>query len=142
MNRKRFLIILAALCVLAASPLLADLDGTWAGTGSGWCQSPPWSPSDFVVYGWQHWKGHIDNETSFQGEWSDKYNHSGPIVGYIVDINEEEEYAYCEGEWGLSGGYMGTFSMYFYYKDGFCTGEWGTYYEGGSGTMQGDWIEN
>ncbi len=142
MNTRKLFIAVAALCVIGASPLLADLDGTWAGTGSGICSSPPWAHSEYQIYGWQNWKGHVENKTSFQGEWSDKYSHSGPFVGFISEINDEEGYAYCEGEWGLSAGYMGTFSMYFYYEEGICFGEWQTYYNGGHGTMHGDWMEN
>ncbi len=147
MNLRKALFALAAISLLAASPLAADLWGTWAGTGNGNCYPPPGS----VIYPWQQWKGDvytIDSQDApiFEGVWSDKLGNHGTFKGNIY-FPPIEEQAIAEGEWtwydplGPSAEPIvgGKFKMTFSFLEDYCKGTWTTIWISSSakGTMEG-----
>jgi hypothetical protein len=145
--RKIVLAVVAASMLFAATPLLAQPSGTWAGTGEGWCPYPVPYPAEYMKP-WQNWKGFVENDDVFYGKWWDAGNNSGTFNGTVTIISGTE--AYSEGEWywidyrfdpPLSH-YMGTFSMKFKYPLAgmpYCYGEWQGYVPSGihTGTMKG-----
>ncbi|TKJ43651.1 hypothetical protein CEE36_02915 [candidate division TA06 bacterium B3_TA06] len=147
-NPKKILIAALAVIFLAgATPLLAQLNGTWAGEGEGVCSPPPPIPTDFPIYAWQNWKGLVEDNEVFYGEWYDNRCNNGTFKGEIVFVTPED--AYCEGEWHWFDErydpprvyYMGPFSMKFKLEEAICYGEWRTYYSNESGTMKGEKID-
>ena len=150
-NSKKLLIAALAVIFLAgATPLTAQLAGTWAGEGEGWCPFPVPYPSEYMKP-WQNWKGFIPNsEDVFTGEWWDGDNKRGNFKGEIIFISPED--AYCKGEWTWLDErfyppreyYMGPFSMKFKLVEKlYCYGEWQGHLPSGiySGTMEGKKVD-
>ncbi len=128
--KKLLLAMLAVVMLLGATPLFAELEGTWAGEGRGFFIYPAGIPSD-TVYVFQRWEGVVRNG-EFRGEWSDADGHSGKFRGRIILMSLTE--AYCEGEWLWIDTSVdppvirarGPFNMTFYYRDEdeTCSGNW------------------
>jgi len=83
--RKLLLTALGAAILFGAAPALAQLYGTWAGEGDGYCYPRP----GVVIYPWQTWKGVIPDPTStdkmtFKGEWFDEKGNHGTFLGTPV----------------------------------------------------------
>jgi hypothetical protein len=146
-NSKKLLIAaLAVILAVGATPLFAELEGTWAGDGRGFIVDPSGIPSD-TVYVWQHWEGTV-RDGDFWGEWSDADGHHGKFKGGIILMSITE--AYCEGEWLWIDDSVeppvirlrGSFDMIFRYRDDdeTCSGNW--YYNNVQhGNMRGRRIE-
>lgn len=147
MNLKRTLIALAAITLVASTPLAADLWGTWAGTGEGNCYPYP----EVVIYPWQTWEGKVytspdQDAPIFEGEWYDEIGNHGTFKGNIYYPPVEEE-AIAEGEWtwydpdGVSTKPTigGKFKMTFYFLEDYCAGSWETIWPSTSavGSMEG-----
>ncbi|NLI98708.1 hypothetical protein GX441_08640 [bacterium] len=147
MNLKKTLLVVAALCLIASTPLAADLWGTWAGSGKGNCYPHP----GVVIYPWQNWKGEVyktedQDAPIFEGEWYDELGNYGTFKGNIYFPPIEEE-AIAEGEWtwydpdGTSAEPVvgGKFKMTFMFIEDYCKGSWKTIWPSTSavGTMEG-----
>lgn len=146
-NQKKLFAVLAVVLIAAVSPALAQLNGTWAGEGEGVCSPPPDFTSDFPIYAWHNWKGVVEEEAVFYGEWYDDCGNEGTFKGEIVFLTPED--AYCEGAWYMWDCrfdpprriYMGKFSMKFKLEETICYGEWETWYSNEGGTMKGEKVD-
>jgi hypothetical protein len=145
---RKFLLAVLAITILAgATPLLAQLNGTWAGEGEGVCSPPPGIPSLFPIYAWQNWQGIVEDDAVFYGDWYDNRGNNGTFKGEIISLTSEG--AYCEGKWYWFDErydppriyYMGPFSMEFVLEEAICYGEWRTYYSNEEGIMKGEKVE-
>lgn len=149
--RKLILAAIASVALIAATPVFAQPNGTWAGDGEGWCPYPVTYPGEYMKP-WQNWKGIVENEEVFYGDWWDAGDNSGTFKGTVTIISRYE--AYCEGEWYWIDyrydppqyHYMGTFSMKFKYpltSLPYCYGEWQGYVPSGiyTGTMKGKLVD-
>lgn len=147
--RKLLLTALTVTVLLAAVPLSAQLAGTWAGEGEGWCPFPVPYPSEYMKP-WQNWKGFIPNtEDIFSGEWYDGDGNQGIFKGEIIFVTPED--AYCEGEWYWIDyrfdppqyHLMGPFSMKFKLEEAICYGEWQAHLPEGifTGSMKGEKVD-
>lgn len=147
--RKILLTALAAILVLAAVPLTAQVAGTWKGEGDGVCSPPPFWPTDIPIYAWQSWIGEIpDSENSFEGEWHDETGKFGHFYGQILLETPTE--VCCKGEWTWVYGpdtdppqeyTMGPFWMKFHKINLTCYGEWSTSYSNEGGKMEGGMVD-
>ncbi|TET23355.1 MAG: hypothetical protein E3J71_03055 [Candidatus Stahlbacteria bacterium] len=147
-NSKKILIAALAVIFLAgATPIAAQIAGTWEGTGRGCC----YPRLSTVIYPWQEWKGEIPNSQDvFTGEWWDADGNHGTFKG-AVEFSVIPELAYAEGEWtwydptGPSHEplYGGDFEMTFYILEGRCEGTWTSIWPSPSdhGTMRGRKID-
>ncbi|TKJ43644.1 hypothetical protein CEE36_02880 [candidate division TA06 bacterium B3_TA06] len=128
-NSKKLLIALAVILAVGATPLLAQLEGPWAGNGEGSCKTP----TGITIYPWQEWDGFVENG-AFDGSWWDGDN-GGNFHGDIISIStpvppaEPHDVAYCEGTWTWVNDEgeeisMGQFWMNFDLLYGTCEGEW------------------
>jgi len=143
-NSKKLLIAaLAVIFLIGATPLAAQIAGTWEGTGRGCC----YPRLSTVIYPWQEWKGEIPNSQDvFYGEWWDADGNHGTFKG-AVEFSVIPELAYAEGEWtwydptGPSHEplYGGDFEMTLYILEGICEGTWTSIWPspGLLGTMRG-----
>jgi hypothetical protein len=134
---RKILPILAILVVLiGAAPLSAQLIGTWAGEGKGFCYPKP--EVDIVIYPWQNWKGEVyyTDETDkpvFEGEWYDADGYHGTFFGKMYPTPIEEYYLF-KGEWTWFDPASktakpvvgGKFEMKFHFLVGTCNGFWDT----------------
>lgn len=142
--RRIILATMAVAFLIAATPAMAQLGGTWAGEGEGAC-SPPVGTIDFPIYAWQTWKGDIpDSEDEFYGEWYDEDGNYGNFKARMTFSTPEE--VACFGKWTWFDTsvrppreyLMGTFWMRFHKEALTCFGEWESEYSGESGTMTGE----
>jgi hypothetical protein len=140
-NLKRIVIAMAVIFLVGATPALAELDGTWAGEGEGWCCAPDGS----IIYAWQTWIGEVA-KGAFKGHWEDSDGNGGTFEGGIIYLNEYT--AYCKGKWtwispdGATPIVMGPFDMLLHYldEDETCGGTWTTPDAAVLGTMWGERI--
>jgi hypothetical protein len=144
--RKIIHVAFVALFLLSATPAFAQLYGTWAGSGDGYC----FPPDTKIIYPWQNWKGTIPDPSSgakfkFTGEWYDELGNSGRFVGSPVP--SIPEVTAFRGTWywydpsGASDPvYGGDFEMIFYFMKGYCKGTWTTIWPTPYkvGTMKGE----
>lgn len=143
---RKTLIPVVVVALLCATPLLAQLEGTWAGEGEGACSPPPVTPTDFPIYAWQNWKGVVEDDV-FTGEWYDADGNDGIFKGEIILSTPED--AYCEGQWYWYDERfdpprlyrMGPFSMKFKLEEAICYGEWKSAYSNEGGTMKGEKVD-
>lgn len=146
MLKSKALMLALAITVLAgAGPLVAQLPGTWAGEGTGYCYPEP----GVAIYPWQNWKGEIPfTQDVFKGEWTDADGNQGTFEGKPVP--SIPEIAVFEGFWtwespdGISRG--GEFEMTFYFMSSeppYCEGTWTSIWPspGLPGTMKGWKVE-
>jgi hypothetical protein len=142
LNPKRLIAVAAiATLLVAATPLAAELDGEWAGSGRGWC----YSPDGDIMHPWQEWSG-IVSGGSFDGDWSDSDGNVGIFEGSILMLSPVS--AYCTGTWywvspdGTAPVEMGAFNMTFNYldEDETCHGTWSTPDAATLGRMKGERI--
>ncbi len=147
--RKILLTAFAAILVLAAVPLTAQVAGSWQGEGEGVCSPPPFWPTDIPIYAWQKWSGDIpDSEDSFKGEWHDETGKFGYFSGQLIASSITE--VYCEGTWTWVYNpdvdppqeyVMGPFSMWFHKTKLTCHGKWSTNYSNEGGKMWGAMVD-
>ena len=78
-NSKKLLIVFAVILAVGATPLFAELDGTWEGYGDGSC----YAPDGTLIYPWQTWYGDVLNGT-FEGVWEDWDGNYGDFHGGII----------------------------------------------------------
>lgn len=147
-NKKMAALAIAVFLLLGITPIYAQIAGTWAGTGEGWCPFPVPYPNEYMKP-WQNWKGSIPNtQNVFSGEWYDGDGNQGTFKSEILFVTEEE--AYAGGDWYWIDNrfdppvyrWMGPFSMKFKYPPYgriHCYGEWQGHIPSGiySGTMKG-----
>jgi hypothetical protein len=142
--KKLLLTGLAVILLLGATPLAAQLAGTWAGTGEGCCCPRP----GVVIYPWQEWKGEIPNSQDvFYGEWCDADGNHGRFEG--KPIPSIPEIAVFRGFWtwetpqGIFRG--GEFKMIFYFmsSEPYCEGTWTSIWPSPCppGTMKGEKVD-
>ncbi|MBN2379653.1 hypothetical protein JXM67_07625 [candidate division WOR-3 bacterium] len=140
--RKTILAVVALLLLIAATPVSAQIAGTWEGKGLGSCYPHPGT----IIYPWQKWTGEIPNSQDvFKGDWWDQLGNKGIFKGEIDWVSITV--AICKGSWywydpaGVSAKpvYGGDFKMTFYVFAGDCNGEWYTDWPspGVVGTMKG-----
>ena len=139
-NPKKLLIAALAVIFLAgATPLAAQLPGTWQGTGTGSTQTPTERP--FLIYPWQTWGGTLHG-LEFTGMWVDQRGFHGCFRGETPPISPPE-FAVYRGEWTWINDEtgdtitMGTFEMTFFFLEDTCEGEWWRYCTPDHGTMTG-----
>lgn len=137
--RKLLLVALAATLIIGATPALAQLSGTWAGTGKG----AAYPPSGEIIYPWQNWQGEIPNsEDSFSGEWWDADGNHGKFYGKLAPYCTPETIVF-KGywTWETMAGIVkaGEFVMDFYFLEDYCEGTWTSIWPspGIPGTMKG-----
>jgi hypothetical protein len=146
--KKLLITALAVILLAGATPLAAELDGTWEGNGEGSCETP----TGIIIYPWETWYGDVLNG-AFDGNWEDpdgNYGtfHGGIIFFYISVEPPSYTMAHCEGTWtwmspdGLEPIEMGGFSMEFNLGLEICDGEWWPYSGAEGGTMWGWRIGN
>jgi hypothetical protein len=150
--KKLILTALVVVVLLGATPLAAQLYGTWAGTGEGCCYPGP----GVVIYPWQTWKGEVyissyQDVPIFEGEWWDADGNHGTFKG--KPIPSIPEIAVFRGEWtwfdptGTSARprYGGDFEMIFYFMSShpYCEGTWTSIWPspGLPGTMKGEKVD-
>ena len=124
-NPKKILLTgLVVILLLGATPLSAQLAGTWEGIGTGEAHPPCHLP----IYPWQDWIGEIPNsEDVFSGEWKDSLENRGTFEGEITISSVTQ--AYCEGYWtwddpSAPSIIAGEFEMIFYIYEERCEGTW------------------
>jgi hypothetical protein len=133
---------------VAATPLTAQIGGTWKGTGTGNCPNPFPTPPESILP-WRIWKGEIpDDEGIFKGTWKDPLGSHGTFKGKAM-LGTPEEVVFV-GTWsaiyddpsGLSQIIeMGTFRMTFHREELTCHGRWRSYYGAiFNGTMEGGMV--
>ncbi len=131
--RKLLLIALSAAVVSGATPALAQIAGSWEGTGTGSCPNPTSNPVE-TMRPWNIWSGEIpDDESTFSGEWHDPAGVHGTFTGEATFATPEE--VVFTGTWNAIDDLvdppviyeMGTFYMHFPYTARACHGEWVTY---------------
>jgi hypothetical protein len=139
--RKILLAVLAAVLVIGAVPLTAQIAGPWEGTGTGICQPPFPSPSK-AMGPWREWSGEIpDDEATLSGQWHDAWGFQGSFYAESTIGTPTE--AVFTGTWNVFAPdgtvyEMGTFYMHFPYAGRACHGEWWIYAEDNpKGTMTG-----
>lgn len=152
MHLKKTLILITVLSVLGASPLAAQLYGTWAGTGTGNAYPHP----GVVIYPWSVWEGEVyispdQDAPIFEGKWYDELGNYGIFKGNVLPISPSSDQEICLGEWfwydpaGTSDEpvYGGDFKMTFWLEEGSCNGSWTTIWISSSdkGTMRGRKID-
>jgi len=144
--KKLLLTALAVTLLLGATPLAAQIAGTWEGTGRGCC----YPRLSTVIYPWQEWKGEIPNsEDAFSGEWWDADDNHGTFESEIVWVSVTLAIARGSWYWFDPTGpshepvYGGDFEMKFYVYERECTGTWTTIWPSPSelGTMRGWKVE-
>jgi hypothetical protein len=145
--KKLILSVVSAALLLGATPLLAELEGNWAGDGEGFFVYPPGAIVQDTVYAWQSWQGTVEDGT-FWGTWYDAEGHAGNFKGSIILMSLTS--AYCEGTWTWVDTSAdppivkarGPFNMTFYYQDDdeTCSGNW-AYNNIYDGTMQGSRVD-
>lgn len=138
---------LAVTLLLGATPVAAELYGTWGGTGNGEC----YPHSDVVIFPWSVWKGDVyispeQDAPIFEGEWYDETGNYGTFKGNVY-FPPIEEIAIAEGEWTWYDPESdsnkpvvgGKFKMTFCFLVGYCNGIWNTHWPSPSevGTMTG-----
>lgn len=141
-NHKKLIVVLGVVLLAAASPVLAQLAGTWAGEGTGSCSPRP----GLVIYPWQNWKGEIsEDEDVFEGEWRDEDGNRGSFFGEPAPFSTPESKIY-QGYWtwetpdGLYKG--GEFKMTFFFLEDVCEGTWNSIWPSGLPcTMWGEKID-
>ena len=142
-NSKKLLIAaLAVILLIGATPLFADLEGTWEGNGEGSCETP----TGIIIYPWETWNGDVLNG-AFDGNWEDPDgNHGtfhGGITSFFTTVPPSYTFAGCEGTWtwidpsGLEPIELGSFWMTFNVDLDICWGEWLPYTNAQGGTMWG-----
>ncbi|MBN2379652.1 hypothetical protein JXM67_07620 [candidate division WOR-3 bacterium] len=144
--RKTILAVVALTILIAATPVSAQLFGTWAGIGYGNCHPP-----GTTIYPWQTWEGKVYvPETGdipvFEGKWKDADGNLGKFKGKMVPSPIPEE-RHFKGYWtwetmaGIAKG--GEFHMVFYFLEGECTGTWTSIWPSSSivGTMKGKKVD-
>lgn len=146
MSRFRTLtLILSAIILFAATPITAQLAGTWAGEGTG----NAYPPSGETIHPWQNWKGDIPaTEDSFKGDWWDADGHIGTFQGKQVPSPIPEERVF-QGTWvwiepsGISAK-SGDFEMHFFFIEGTCKGTWTSIWPSSisGGTMKGERVDD
>jgi hypothetical protein len=143
-SKKLIITALAVILLLGATPLAAQLAGTWAGTGRGSCCPHP----GVTIYPWQEWKGEIPNsEDVFTGEWWDSNGNQGIFKGEIDWPSITVAVAKGSWYWYDPTGpakpvYGGDFEMKFYPMASippYCNGTWTSIWPspGLPGTMRG-----
>ncbi len=144
--KKILLTGLAVILLLGATPIAAQIAGTWEGTGEGCC-CPRLST---VIYPWQNWIGAIPlTQDVFTGEWWDADCNHGIFKGEILWISTDV--AISNGRWywyDPTGSdpqpvYGGDFEMKFYVYERECTGTWTSIWPSPceQGTMRGWKVE-
>jgi hypothetical protein len=143
-NSKKLIIALAVILALGATPLAAQIAGTWEGTGRGSCYPHPGT----VIYPWQNWTGEIPlTQDVFSGEWWDANDNHGIFKGEIEWTSVIV--AICNGSWywfdptgTAEPVYGGDFEMKFYVCERTCTGTWTSIWPSPEpGTMKGWKVE-
>jgi hypothetical protein len=126
--RRIILATTALVLLVAATPIAAQLAGTWVGTGTG----NAYPSSGVVIYPWQEWKGEIpDAEDVFVGEWQDSLGNHGTFKGAPVPSPIPEERCF-DGEWTWYSPESdipivgGKFKITFWFLEGYCNGNWTT----------------
>ena len=142
-NSKKILLTgLAVILLLGATPLAAQIAGTWEGTGTSCCCPHPGT----IIYPWQKWVGEIPNsEDVFTGEWKDSLDNRGTFKGEILWISTTVAIARGSWYWFDPTGpshepvYGGDFEMKFYVYERECTGTWTSIWPSPceQGTMRG-----
>ena len=139
-NSKKLLITLAVILLIGATPLAAQIAGTWEGTGKG----AAYPPCHLPIYPWQKWVGEIPNSQDvFTGEWWDSDGNNGIFKGEIEWTSITV--ALCKGKWywfdptgpDLQPIYGGDFEMKFYVYEKECAGTWTSIWPSEHGTMRG-----
>lgn len=141
-NPKKILLTgLVVIFLVGTTPLAAQLDGFWAGTGTGCCHP---EGTIITIYPWQTWDGFVVNHEVFYGEWEDSLGHHGTFEGRVVQI--DPTYAVFEGTWRWTDPtiliippVIGEFHMDFDILGRVCKGEW--FYHEDYGTMEGQKLE-
>lgn len=142
---NRFILgVVVVVFLLGATPGLAQLAGTWEGTGTGSCPNPFPTPPESMCP-WRNWSGEIpDEEDVFKGQWRDHIGFHGTFKGRL--LLGTPEYVLCRGEWTAIDDsvdpprvyIMGGFQMRFYYESETCRGRWWLYdSDQYHGTMEG-----
>lgn len=130
--RKIISTALAAVFILSAAPLAAQIAGSWEGTGTGNCPNPTSNPVE-TMRPWNTWSGEIpDDEATFSGEWHDPAGVHGTFIGEAM-IGTPDEVVFV-GTWNAIDDLvdppviyeMGTFTMHFKYASRECDGKWWT----------------
>lgn len=144
-NMKKLILgALTLVLLLGATPAVAQLAGTWEGTGTGSCPNPFPTPPESICP-WQTWRGEVsEDDQTFSGTWRDYPGSHGTFRGEAT-LSTPEEVVFV-GTWtaiyddpsGLSVILnMGTFTMHFRYTSRECEGRWWTYDNEHDGTMRG-----
>lgn len=142
--RKVIVSAIALALILGASPALAQVAGTWVGTGDGKAYPHP----GVIIHPWQQWKGEIpDAQDVFSGEWSDEDGNYGIFKGSPVPSIPEVVVFRGEWYWYDPDGFSdqpvlgGDFEMIFHFMDEYwCEGTWTSVWISSSsdkGTMKG-----
>jgi len=93
--RKSLMTMPGAVIISAATPALARLAGTLAGSGKGFISSRP----GIVIHPWQNWKGRIPaSQTVFTGEWRDDAGKCSTFTG-SVEFSPLPEIAIARDAW-------------------------------------------
>lgn len=137
LNARRIILTALALSILpGAAPVMAQVDGLWAGRGTGHTHPP--IPIPLYIEAWKYWEGVIEGER-FAGEWCDDFEH-GYFEGTIT--YSSPVVAECRGEWywvAANGQpyLMGPFIMVFLAEEERCEGKWEVYHDDDVGGMEG-----
>lgn len=152
--RKVIIAALAAMLVIGVTPAFAQPEGTWDGTGNGWCPYPIFTSPGDTMFPWQEWKGRFEPDPNgtgyiFYGNWHDQKHNQGTFSGSAI-LGTPTEIG-CNGDWywldervdPAVSRYMGTFTMTLRRDGSYCHGTWITtvlpaVYRG---TMEGAWVE-
>jgi hypothetical protein len=132
MTRKIILIALVSIMLAGATPALAQLAGTWTGSGTGTCTppSPPFPAA--VLQPWFNWIGTIPATlTSFTGTWTDG-PHNGTFYSTSITIISSD-IAIVNGRWTwyitpTTKVDIGNFQITFYCSNRVCNGSWASPY--------------
>ncbi|MBN2379644.1 hypothetical protein JXM67_07580 [candidate division WOR-3 bacterium] len=146
--RKIILAIAALVLLISATPVSAQLAGTWTSEGTGYC----YPRNNVIIHPWQTWKGEIPNTMDlFKGDWYDADGNHGIFKGEPVP--SIPEIAVYKGAWywydpaspSSRPRYGGEFEMTFYFMSShpYCEGTWTTIWPTPYkvGTMKGEKVD-